>query len=94
MTVGLTANSRHRELHPRSGPVLRAEVGDTLIIGTGGLTRIPRIGEIIAVASGDGKPPYRVHWLSGEYESVIFPGPGARIEKSRRAGAAAPLPGK
>jgi len=48
------------------------------LLGTGGL---PRIGEIIAVTGPDWSPPYRVWWLAGEYESLITPGPAARIEK-------------
>jgi len=31
------------------GPVLRAEVGDTLVIDDGGMGGLPRIGTIIAV---------------------------------------------
>jgi uncharacterized protein DUF1918 len=60
---------------------LRASVGDTLVLGED--LRNARIGEIVAVPSGDGSPPYRVRWLAGEYESLIFPGPGAHIRKGR-----------
>jgi Domain of unknown function (DUF1918) len=52
-----------------------------LIIDQGGPAGIPRIGEIIAVPSADGSPPYLVRWLAGEYESTIWPGAGARVEK-------------
>jgi hypothetical protein len=48
-----------------------------------GVAGIPRIGEIVAVTKADGSPPFRVRWLAGEYESLVFPGPGARIEKGR-----------
>lgn len=36
------------------------------------------MGEIVAVTSPDGSPPYRCAGSSGEYESEIFPGPRAR----------------
>jgi uncharacterized protein DUF1918 len=84
VTLGVTADSPHHEVRSRLSRVLRAEVGDTLIIDAGGLAGIPRTGEIVAVTSPDGSPPYRVRWLAGEYESVIFPGPGARVEKGHR----------
>jgi hypothetical protein len=60
---------------------LRAKVGDTLIVEREGMFGAPRIGEIIAVIGPDGSPPYRVRWLAGEYESVVLPGPDARVEK-------------
>ncbi len=63
------------------GTGLRAEVGDTLIVETGGAAGTARIGEIIAVAGPDGSPPFRVRWLAGEYESLIRPGRSARVQK-------------
>jgi Domain of unknown function (DUF1918) len=65
------------------GLALRAEVGDTLVIDDGGVAGIPRTGTIIAVIGQDGSPPYLVHWLAGDYESQILPGPGARVEAAR-----------
>jgi len=60
---------------------MKAQVGDELIIespepGTSG-----RIGTIVALRNGDGSPPYVVHWLAGDYDSLIEPGPTARIER-------------
>jgi len=70
---------------PHHGPLphtpLRAHVGDTLVIEEENTSGTPRIGRILAVSSPDGSPPYRVRWLAGEYESFIYPGPGARVEK-------------
>jgi hypothetical protein len=65
----------------RPAAALKAEVGDTLIVGTGGAAGTARIGEIIAVTGPDGSPPFRVRWLAGEYESLIRPGRGARVQK-------------
>jgi len=67
--------------HPPTGRLLSAQVGDTLIIEDESSAGTPRIGRILAVSSPDGSPPYRVRWLAGEYESLISPGPGARVEK-------------
>jgi hypothetical protein len=58
---------------------LRARVGDTLIMSGEGPGGIPRVGKIVALTNPDGSPPYRVRWLAGEYESLIIPGPGARV---------------
>ena len=40
-----------------------------------------RIGTIVALRNADGSPPYVVHWLAGDYDSLIQPGPTARIER-------------
>jgi hypothetical protein len=63
--------------------VLRGEPGDTLVIDNVGPSGLPRIGTIIAAAGGDGRPPFLVRWTTGDYESRISPGLGARIEKHR-----------
>jgi Domain of unknown function (DUF1918) len=81
MTPGVTTDVAHRDVFSGPARPLRAEVGDTLIIEAGGRPGTPRIGEIVAVTDPDGSPPYRVRWLAGEYESVIIPGSGARVEK-------------
>ncbi len=77
MTSGTSADVPH----PRTGRLLRAHVGDTLVIEEENTAGAPRIGRILAVSGPDGSPPYRVRWLAGEYESLIDPGPGARVEK-------------
>jgi Domain of unknown function (DUF1918) len=58
---------------------MKAQVDDELIIespepGTSG-----RIGTIVALQNADGSPPHVVHWLVGDYDSLIRPGPAARI---------------
>lgn len=72
-------------------PVLYAEPGDILIIDRGGSVGLPRTGIILAVPSSDGAPPYLVHWIVGDYDSRVTPGPGARIEARRPPGAASAL---
>lgn len=81
MTPGMTADVPNRGPLPQTGTLLGAQVGDTLLIEDESAASTPRIGRILAVSGPDGSPPYRARWLAGEYESLIFPGPDARIEK-------------
>jgi hypothetical protein len=37
------------------------------------------IGTIVALQNADGSPPYVVHYLAGDYDSLIEPVPTARI---------------
>jgi len=80
MAESMTMDVPHRGPLPQQDPVLRAQIGDTLLIEDENIASAPRIGRILAVNSPDGSPPYRVRWLAGEYESLITPGPGARVE--------------
>jgi hypothetical protein len=82
--LGESADSPHRELRSGSSRALRAEVGDMLITGAGGLAGIPPRRD----RRGDW--PRRIASVPGalagwEYESVIFPGPGARAGKGHWA---------
>ena len=62
---------------------MRAEVGDEVEVGSAGPTQPGRIGTIVAVQGGGDSPHYLVHWLA-DYESLISPGPGERIEVHHR----------
>jgi Domain of unknown function (DUF1918) len=68
--------------HRDAGMSMQAEPGDTLAIDGAGMAGLPRLGVIVAVYGRDGAPPYLVRWTAGDYESRVYPGPGARIEKS------------
>ncbi|HEX4817391.1 DUF1918 domain-containing protein [Nonomuraea sp. NPDC049480] len=63
---------------------MKAAVGDRLIVeGTrGNSTR--REGFILEVAHADGSPPYLVRWLDDGHESLVFPGPEARVVQATR----------
>lgn len=63
---------------------MKAAVGDWLIVeGThGSSTR--RQGLIVEVSHTDGSPPYLVRWLDDDHESLIFPGPDARVVQAIR----------
>ena len=64
---------------------MEAEVGDELIIESPQPGVPDRIGTIVAIRNTDGSPSYVVHWLAGDYDSQIDPGPKARIERHRPA---------
>ncbi|WP_246115637.1 DUF1918 domain-containing protein [Trebonia kvetii] len=70
---------------PDPDPIRNARPGpsDTLIIDGAGMAGLPLLGTIVAVCGDDGAPPYLVRWTAGDYESLVFPGAGARIEKHR-----------
>jgi len=82
LTVTLAAPPGAPGQQPSPGPgmTLRARPGDTLVIDGAGMPGVPRTGVIITVAGRDGAPPYLVRWTTGDYQSRISPGPGARIE--------------
>lgn len=64
---------------------MRAHIGDRLVLEatphTGGHRRA---GLIVAVRGADGAPPYLVRWFDDDHVSLVFPGPEARVELSRR----------
>jgi len=64
---------------------MKAKVGDELIIESPQPGAPGRIGTIVALHNADGSPPYVVHWLVGDYDSQIDPGPMARIERHHAA---------
>ncbi len=63
---------------------MKAEMGDELVVeSTEPMCR--RTGTIVGLKNADGSPPYLVHWVVGDYDSLIFPGPGTRMEVHHRA---------
>ena len=58
---------------------MRAALGDKLIIKNAQDGRADRVGTIVALNGEDGAPPYLVHWVIGDYDSLISPWPGIRI---------------
>ncbi|WP_084959932.1 DUF1918 domain-containing protein [Thermoactinospora rubra] len=64
---------------------MKAAVGDKLIVENTYGNDVRRTGVIIEVAHPDGSPPYLVRWLEDERETLIFPGPDARVVAHGRA---------
>ncbi len=56
-------------------------MGDWLIIEGTNLGHPRRIGQIVGLRHQDGTPPYAVRWLEDDHESLVFPGPTARVER-------------
>ena len=65
---------------------MKAKVGDQLVIDGTNLGEPRRVGVVTGVAHPDGSPPYGVRWLNDDHESVVFPGPTARVEAGGSAG--------
>ncbi|WP_249346727.1 DUF1918 domain-containing protein [Microbispora sp. H11081] len=65
-----------------NGPVLRARVGDLLIVESITRGRAGRTGLVVALYHTDGSPPYLVRWLGEGCETpCYYPGPDARVER-------------
>jgi hypothetical protein len=58
---------------------MRANVGDELIVEETEICGAARVGTIVAVKGSDGSPPYLVHWVAGDYDSLVSPWPGVRV---------------
>lgn len=58
---------------------MHANVGDWLVVKGSAVNRPGRRGVITDVRSADGGPPYIVHWLDSEQESMVFPGSDAVV---------------
>jgi Domain of unknown function (DUF1918) len=71
---------------------VRAHVGDELTVESTMPVPSRRVGTIVGVKNADGSPPYLVHWVVGDYDSLIFPGPNIRMtvhhHKARHPGGA------
>jgi len=64
---------------------MRAHVGDELIVETTVPVPSRRVGLVIGLKNADGSPPYLVHWVVGDYTSLIFPGPDTRMTVRHKA---------
>lgn len=64
---------------------MTAEVGDELVVESTEPVLTSRTGTIVGLKNADGSPPYLVHWVVGDYDSLIFPGPGTRFKVHHKA---------
>lgn len=58
---------------------MHATAGDWLIVEQSTVDRPARRGRIVEVRDPDGAPPYVVHWLDSEHETLVYPGPDAHV---------------
>jgi hypothetical protein len=63
---------------------MKAEIGDELVVECAEPMSSRRTGTIVGLKTADGSPPYLVHWVVGDYESLIFPGPNTKMEIRHR----------
>jgi hypothetical protein len=59
---------------------MKARVGDRIVMEGTHVDDLRRVGVVVEVSHPDGSPPYRVRWTADDHESLVFPGPDARIE--------------
>jgi uncharacterized protein DUF1918 len=59
---------------------MRAHLGDWIVVESLHIGGERRRGQIVGLDHPDGSPPYVVHWVDGDRETVFFPGPEAHIE--------------
>lgn len=57
---------------------MQAHEGDWLIVHSPTDHGPGRKGQIVGTHAG-GAPPFTVHWLEDDRESVVFPGPDAQV---------------
>lgn len=57
-----------------------AKIGDWLVLEGRTLDAGRRQGQVVELVHEDGSPPYRVRWVEDDHESLVFPGPEARIQ--------------
>jgi hypothetical protein len=58
---------------------MKAQVGDRLVIRGHRIHEVDRDAEILEVRGPDGTPPYRIRWSDSDHDTLLFPGPDARI---------------
>lgn len=68
--------------------LMKAEVGDWLVIKGTTVDRPDQRGLIIEVHGSDGSPPYVVRWLDTDHVATVFPGPDAVVVTTEEQDAA------
>jgi hypothetical protein len=58
---------------------MRAFEGDWIVVESPQTGQMRREGLVVGVRHSDGSPPYLVRWTDDDHESLVFPGPDARI---------------
>ena len=60
--------------------MMKASVGDRIMIVPNRMDVPARDGRILEVRSGDGSPPYLVEWSDNGHKGLVFPGMDAQIQ--------------
>jgi hypothetical protein len=64
----------------RRRPIVKASVGDRIVIRGHRIGEPDRDCEIIEVRGPDGSSPYLVRWEDSGHETLFFPGTDAEVE--------------
>jgi hypothetical protein len=64
---------------------MKAQVGDRLVIESAHVGEVRKVGVVLELRHPDGTPPYVVRWQGSEQETLVFPGPEARVESAESA---------
>jgi hypothetical protein len=64
---------------------MNAEPGDDLIVDGDAAGRAERVGTILRIGGSVSHPEYLVHWVIGDYDSLISPWPGVHIQHREHA---------
>jgi hypothetical protein len=59
---------------------MKAHVGDRIVMEGARVGDPRRVGIVTQLRRDDGTPPYVVRWLDNGRETLLFPGPDARVE--------------
>lgn len=59
--------------------MMRAQVGDWLVVPPGPGTSHSRRAQVVGLLHPDGTPPYRVHWLDDDHFSILYPPPDTHV---------------
>lgn len=65
---------------------MKAQVGDRLVVEGTHVDDPRRVGHIVEVGNPDGSPPYLVRWEGSDEETLVFPGPDARVDDEDETG--------
>jgi hypothetical protein len=66
--------------------VVKANVGDRLVIKGHRVGEPDRDAEILEVHGTDGGPPWLVRWSDDGHEGLFFPGPDATVQQFSHRG--------
>jgi hypothetical protein len=58
---------------------MKASVGEWIVIEPRQAGARRREGVVLDTPHADGTPPWRVRWTDDDHESLVFPGPDARV---------------
>jgi Domain of unknown function (DUF1918) len=59
---------------------MKAAPGDRILVASTHVDEPAREGEVLEAHGADGGPPFLVRWADNGHETLVFPGPDARVQ--------------